>query len=234
MTKVLVPAVLALALSAAACGDDKGGGPTVVDTRARVSFFNAMTGMTVSGGFTANGQFVPGSALSFGQSSQSCLRLDAILTSFTFGGVNSGGTALNGELATLANQTITDGGDFTVAAVGNGVHSLVYMLNNSFAGTVSSNQAAVRFVNLSAATSPFNVMIGTTTHATNLELGAVSSFATVPSGSTAFSVLQGQQVALSGSAATLNLQGGTVNTVAIVHNGAMGSGFKLVNLPRCS
>ena len=235
MKKVLVRAALAAGLFTAACGNDSTTDPTPIDTRPSVRFFNAMTGMTASGGFTTNGQFVSGSALTFGQSTQPCTKLDAGLTTFGFGTANSGGTALSGSsLATLANQTITTGGDFTVAAVGNGVHSLVYMLNNSFSGSLGSNQAAVRFVNLAAATNPFNVMIGSAAHATNLELGAASSFATVAGGSTAFSILQGQEVALSGSAATLDLQSGTVNTVAIVHNGSMGSGFKLVNLPRCN
>ena len=235
MKKVLVLPVLAAGLFTAACGDDADSDPTTVDPRPAVRFFNAMTGMTSSGGFTTNGQFVTGSALAFGQSTQPCSRLEPGLTTFGFGAEDTGGTALSGNvLATLPNQTITNGGDFTVAAVGNGVHSLVYMLNNGFTGTLGGNQAAVRFVNLAATANPFNVMMGTTTHATNLELGTASTFATVPSGNTAFSILQGQQVALSGSAATLSLQSGTVNTVAIVHNGTVGAGFRLVNLPRCS
>ena len=236
MKKVSVLAVLATALFAAACGDDSSGDPTTPgDTRPSVRFFNAMTGMTSSGGFTTNGQFVTGSALTFGQSTEPCSKLDAGLTTFAFGAANSGGTALSGNvLATLPNQTLADGGNFTVAAIGNGVHSTLYMLNSSFSGTPGSNQAAVRFVNLAATANPFNVMIGTTVHATNLDEGTASTFATVPSGTTAFSILQDQEVVLSGSAATLNLQSGTVNTVAIVHNGSMGSGFKLVNLPRCS
>lgn len=241
MKKVLVLPALAAALLTAACGDDGGGDPTAVDTRPSVRFFNAMTGMTTSGGFTTNGQFVTGSALTFGQSTQPCAKLEAGLTSFGFGAANTTGTALNANaLATLPNQPLTDGGDYTVAAVGNGVHSLLYMLNNSFSGTLGSNQAAVRFVNLAATADSFNVSVGTggggstTVHATNLQLGVASTFATVPSGTTAFSISQGEQVVLSGSAGTLNLQGGTVNTVAIVHNGAMGAGFRLINLPRCS
>ena len=235
MKKVLLLQVLAAALFTVACGDDPDSDPTTVDARPSVRFFNAMTGMTSSGGFTTNGQFVTGSALAFGQSTQPCSKLDAGLTTFGFGAADAGGTALSGSaLATLPNQTITNGGDFTVAAVGNGIHSLVYMLNNSFTGTLGSSQAAVRFVNLAATANPFNVMIGTTIHATNLEVGTASTFATVPSGNTAFSILQGQQTVLSGSAAALNLQSGTVNTVAIVHNGSMGNGFRLINLPRCS
>jgi hypothetical protein len=236
MKTVPILPLLAAALFVAACGNGTDAiEPAPVDTRPGVRFFNAMTGMTGSGGFTTNGQFVTGSALTFGQSTQPCASFEAGLTSFAFGETNTTGTELNGGvLATLPNQIITAGGDFTVAAVGNGKHSLLYMLDNSFTGKPGSNQAAVRFVNLAATANPFNVMIGTSTHATNLEEGKPSAFATVPSGNTAFSILQGQQVALTGSAATLNLQGGTVNTVAIVHNGSMGAGYKLINLPRCS
>jgi hypothetical protein len=79
MKKVLIMPVLAAALIATACGED--GGPTTVDTRARVRFFNATTGMTGSGGFTTNGQFAAGSALAFGQSTQTCSRVDAGSTS---------------------------------------------------------------------------------------------------------------------------------------------------------
>lgn len=235
MKKVLVLPILAAALFTAACGEDTVADPTPVDTRPSVRFFNGMTGMTTSGGFTTNGQFVTGSALTFGQSTQPCARLDAGLTTFDFGVANTGGTALSGTaLATLPNQMINTSGDITVAAIGHGVHSILYMLDNSFTGSLGSNQAAVRFVNLAATANPFNVNIGNTVHATNLAEGAASAFATLPSGNTAFSISQGQQVVLSGSAATLNLQSGTVNTVAIVHNGAMGAGFKLVNLLRCS
>ena len=237
MKKVLVLPLLAV-LFTAACGDNPDSDPTTPptgDTRPSVRFFNGMTGMTGSGGFTTNGQFVTGSTLTFGQSTEPCSKLDAGLTTFGFGAANTGGTALSGNtLATLPNQTIANGGNFTVAAIGHGVHSILYMLNNTFSGTLGSNQAAVRFVNLAATANPFNVMMGTTLHATNLDEGTASTFATVPSGTTAFSILQGEQVALSGSGATLNLQAGTVNTVAIVHNGTMGAGFRLITIPRCS
>lgn len=232
----LVGRFLSAALLIAGCGapDQPTTAPTG-DTRPSVRFFNAMTGMAGSGGFTTNGQFVTGSALLFGQSSEPCAKLDAGLTSFGFGEAATGGTALSGnELSTLPNQTIETGGKFTVAAAGNGVHSLLFMLDDSFPSTLGSSQAAIRFVNLAAATDPFNVMIGTSVHATNLEVGAASAFATAPSGTAAFSILQGQQVVVSGSAATFSLQGGTVNTIAIVHNAKMGDGFKLILLPRCS
>ncbi len=44
---------------------------------------------------------------------------------------------------------------------------------------------------------------------------------------------QGHTTDISGSAATLILQAGTVNTVAIVPDATLG-GFRLINLPRCS
>jgi hypothetical protein len=49
----------------------------------------------------------------------------------------------------------------------------------------------------------------------------------------AFTILNGHDIVIAGSAATLNLQGGTVNTLAIVPNTASG-GFQLINIPRCS
>src|SRR5687768_196224 len=116
MKKILLTSVLAAALSIAACGDGADGNPTIVDTRPGVRFFNAMTGMTTNGGFTTNDQFVVGSALTFGQSTEPCSRLDPGLTTFGFGSANTGGTALTGNaLATLPNQSITNGGNFTVA-----------------------------------------------------------------------------------------------------------------------
>lgn len=230
----IFPVLAAASLSAAACEDDSTT-PQPGDTRPSVRFFNGMTGMTSSGGFAANGQFVTGSALAFGQSTDPCVKFDAGLTTFDFGAANSGGSALSGNvLASLPNLTLANGGNYTVAAIGNGAHSILYMLPNTFAGTLGSNQAAVRFVNLAATADSFTVAMGTTVHASKLGEGMASTFATVPSGSTAFSISQGAQVVLSGSAATVNLQSGSVNTVAIVHNGAMGAGFRLIALPRCS
>jgi hypothetical protein len=236
MTKVLIMPVLAAVLFAGACGDD----PVEVDTRGAVRFFNAMTGMTANGGFTTNGQFANGSALGFAQSSQTCTRLDAGSTTFGFGAANTGGTALSGTtLATLANQSIVDGGNYTVVATGNGVHALVFMLDNNFAGTLGSNQAAIRFVSF-APQSPtaFNVLNGTietgptTVFATNLALGVPTEFKTVSSGSNPFTILQGHDIAISGSPATFTLQGGSVNTIAIVPNTS--GDFQLISIPRCS
>ena len=60
-TNVVIMPALAALLFAAACGGDDG--PTASDTRVRVRFVNMTTGLSGSGGFTANGQFIPGSAL---------------------------------------------------------------------------------------------------------------------------------------------------------------------------
>jgi hypothetical protein len=241
MKTVLIMPVLAAALIVAACGD--GDDPATVDTRASVRFFNATTGMTGSGGFTTNGQFATGSALASGQSTQTCSRVDAGSTSFGFGAANTGGTALSGSaLATLNGQSITDGGNYTVVATGAAPSPTLFMLDNNFSGTLASNQAAVRFVNLApgTATTPnnFAVFLGTfgaggTLHANNPEVGAPTTFTTVPSGSNAFSVLWNHEVpaAITGTPGTLNLQAGTVNTIAIVPNTS--GGFRLVNLPRC-
>jgi hypothetical protein len=240
MKNVLIMPVLTAALFAVACGDD--GGPTTVDTRASVRFFNATTGMTGSGAFTTNGQFASGSALAFGQSMQTCSRVNAGSTSFGFGAANTGGTGLSGNaLATLANQSVTDGGNYTVIATGSAPSPTLYMLNNNFAGTLGTNQAAVRFVNLAPATetnpNTIAVFIGTfgaggTLHANNIAVGAPTTFTTVASGSNAFTVLRNHEVTLTGGPATLNLQGGSVNTLAIVQNSS--GGLQLINLPRCS
>jgi hypothetical protein len=44
--------------------------------------------------------------------------------------------------------------------------------------------------------------------------------------------LNGSNTVVSGSAGTLNLQAGTVNTIAIVPGTAAGT-FQLINIPRC-
>src|SRR5215218_8727216 len=109
-TVVIMPALAAL-LFASACGGEDG--PTTVDTRVSVRFVNATTGMSGSGGFTANGQFVTGSALASGQVAQTCSRLEAGST-IAFGAANTGGTALSGNvLATLTNENIGAGGNYT-------------------------------------------------------------------------------------------------------------------------
>ncbi len=231
MKKFLVMPVLAAVLFAAACGED--GGTTPEGPTASVRFFNATTGMTGSGGFTTNGQFATGSALAFGQSTQTCSSVNAGSTSFGFGAANTGGTGLSGNaLATLNDQSITDGGNYTMVATGSATSPQLFLLDNNFSGSLGSNQAAVRFVNLAPSMNSFSVSSGTTTVASTLALGSPTTFTTVTSGSNAYTVLSGQNTAISGSAGTLNLQAGSVNTIAIVPGTTAGS-FQLINIPRC-
>ena len=236
MQRMLIVPVLAAMLFAAACGGDDG--PTSASTTANVRFFNATTGMTGGGGFTTNGEFATGSALALGQSTQTCSSVNAGATSFGFGAPNTSRTGLSGNaLATLANQSITAGGNFTVVSTGSATNPTLFLLDNTFTGTLGTNQAAVRFVNLAPGTAnTFNTFIGTlgnggTLAATNIAVGAPTAFSTVTSGSNTFTILNGHDIVVSGSAATLNLRGGTVNTLAIVPNTS--GGFQLINLPRC-
>src|SRR5687768_10767479 len=114
MKKVVIMPLLAAVLFSAACGE-----PTAVSTAATVRFFNATTGMAGNGGFTTNGQFVTGSAIGFGQSTQQCTTVDPGSASFAFGVANAGGTSLTGNaLATLGSQSLTAGGAYTVVATG--------------------------------------------------------------------------------------------------------------------
>ena len=247
MKQGVITPVLGAMLFAAACGG--GGestapepgpvpGPVPVDPRPGVRFFNAVTAMPGPGGFTTNGQFVSGSAVGANQSTQTCVKLDAGSASFGVGAANTGGTALSGgALATLNNQSIAASGNYTVAAVGSGMHALLFLIDNSFSGSLGSNQAAVRFVNLAPSANPHTVSSGTgsgstTTVASNLALGASSTFTTVTSGSHAYTVVNGGNTVVSGSAGTLNLQAGTINTIAIVPGTAAGT-FQLINVPRC-
>ena len=231
MKKVLRMPVLATALFVAACGD---GDPTNVDTRAQVRFFNVVWNAAGNIGFTTNGQFTTGSALAYAQSTQTCSRINAGTTSFGIGLANAGGTALSGStIVTLDNQTIAAGGNYTVLAGGNVIHPSVVLLDNRFSGTLGANQAAVRFVNLGASAEfPFTVIKGTTVVQSNIGFRGATPFSTVTSGSNVYSIMYGQDVAISGNDATLNLQAGTVNTVVIVRNPLTGN-FNLVNVPSC-
>ena len=241
MNKFVILPVLVGVLSAAACGGDSD--PTPPSQTARVRFFNATTGMTGSGGFTTNGQFATGSALAFGQSTSTCLTVNAGSTSFGFGAANTGGTGLSGvAIATLNNKSISAGGNFTVATAGSTTSATLFLLDNTFSGTLASNQAAVRFVNLAPETATtvnaFNVIKGTlgvdgALIAAEIAVGAPTAFSTVTSGSNAFTILQGHTTVISPSEGTINLQAGTANTIAIVPNPASG-GFQLINIPRCS
>ncbi len=239
MKSVVVMPLLAAALFAAACGGD--GDPTAVDTTARVRFFNATTGMAGSGGFTTNGQFATGSALAFGQSTQACATVNAGSTSFGFGAANTAGTGLSGNaLSTLNNQSITAGGNYTVVATGSATSPTLFLLDNTISGSLGTNQAAVRFVNLAPGTgttaNTFVVFTGTigaggTITATDIAVGSPTTFNTVASGPNAFTILNDHEIVIVGSAATLNLQGGNVNTIAIVP--IESGGFQLINIQRC-
>jgi hypothetical protein len=238
MKSVLNLQLLAAVLFAAACGGDAG--PTDVSTPANVRYFNATTGMTGNGAFTTNGQFATGSALAFGQSTQTCTPVDPGTTSIGFGTANVTGTALNGNaLATLNNQTIAAGGNYTMVATGSPASPQLYLLDNSFSGSMSSNQAAVRFVNLAPGpnTIPniFGVFAGGLPPAgtiiqVNLLVGAPTDFRTVTSGANAFTFLIGHQLETL-SDATVNVQAGTVNTIAIVPKTS--GGYELITIPRC-
>jgi hypothetical protein len=238
MKKVLIMPVLAVGLLAGACGDD---GATDVDTRPSVRFFNAVWNAPDGIGFTMNGQFAAGSALAYGQSTQTCSRLTAGNTTFGIGVANPNGTGLSSDaLASLINQTTTEGGNYTVLAGGNVIHPSVVMLDNSLSGTLSTNQAAVRFVNLAATSEfPFTVLKGTvgsgttTVVQTDVAFRAATPFSTVTSGSNAYSILYNHEVVISGSDATLNLQAGSANTVVIVRDPATNN-FVLRSFPSCS
>ena len=238
MKKVLIMPVLAAVLFATACGED---GATEVDTRPSVRFFNAVWNAADGIGFTMNGQFATGSALGYAQSTQTCSRLSAGNTTFGIGLASPGGTGLSSNtLASLLNQTITDGGNYTVLAGGNVIHPSVILLDNSLSGTLSSNQAAVRFVNLAATSEfPFTVLKGTvgngqtTIVQTDIAFRAATPFSTVTSGSNAYSILYNHEPVISGTDATLNLQAGTINTVVIVRD-PVTSNFQLKNVPSCS
>jgi hypothetical protein len=240
MKKVHVMLVLVAALFTAACGDDSD--PTAPGTTAGVRFFNATTGMPGSGGFTTNGQFAAGSTLGFGQSTNACSTVDAGSTTFGFGAANAGGTGLSGNaLATLDDQSIAVGGDYTVVATGPAASPTLFLLDNDFSGSLATNQAAVRFVNLAPGTNgtanTFNVYLGafgggSTPVSANIAVGSPTTFRTVTSGANTFSVLllQGHAIVIPGSAFTL--QAGTVNTLAIVPSTTSG-GFQLINIPGC-
>jgi hypothetical protein len=191
--------------------------------------------------FTANGQFATGSGLAFGQATQTCPTVDAGSTSFSFGAANPGGTGLSGNaLATLIGQSTTAGGNCTMVATGSAASPQLYLLDNDFSGTLGANQAAVRFVNLSPGPNPipnvFNVFAGGlppsgTLIATNVFVGTPTTFRTVTSGANAIMAMIGHNLATR-TDATLNLQAGTVNTIAIVPN-TVADGFRLVKIPRC-
>jgi hypothetical protein len=240
MKKSLIIPIIAAVVFSAACGDESN--PTIPeqDTRASVRFFNATTGMA-SGGFTTNGQFTTGSALGFGQSSPTCARVDAGATSFGFGAATSGATSLSGnELASLSNQPIAPGGNYTVVAVGPGTKPTLFVFQNNPSNSPGGTEAAVRFLNLAPGTDTiantyvvYDGAIGAgTVVGINMAVGAPSSFQVVASGSRQYSVLKlpGHVTAVEGSAGVLSLSGGSVYTFAILPQ--LGA-WRLLNIPRC-
>lgn len=238
MQKVLIMPVLASLLVAAGCGEDGSTDPTEVDTRPSVRFVNATTGPG-SGGFTINGQFATSSALAPSQAMQTCSKVDPGTTIFGFGAANSGGTGLSGNpLVTSNNETIVAGGKYTVVATGPAASPSLFVFANTLSSELATNQAAVRFANLAPNTGTtvnnyvfYQGAIGTTPLAINMPFGAVSTFSIVPSGAGTFSVLQvpGHTPVIEGSAATL--QGGSINTMALVRNAS--GVLQLMHLPRC-
>jgi hypothetical protein len=239
MKKIVILPVLAAVMFAGACGED---GPTIVTPAANVRFLNATTGMTGSGGFTANGQFANGSALTSGQSNQTCSKVNVGATSFAFGAANAGGTGLSGNaLTTLSNQSLTDGGDYIVAATGSATSPTLFLLDNKFPGTLASNQAAVRFVNLAPGTgttrNTFVVWMpelapGVGPTALNMAAGAPTEYKTVTPGANTYTVMQdpGHNIVI--PSGTVTLQAGSVNTLGIVPGTAAGT-FQVIHMPGC-
>jgi len=236
---VIMPALGALLFAAACSGEDA---PTATDTRVSVRFVNMTTGLSGNGGFTANGQFVPGSALASGQVAQTCAKLDGGKTSLGFGAVNTGGTGLSGNvLALLADETISAGGDYTVVAAGPATTPTLHLFSNGFSGSLGANQAAVRFVSFVPATGTtvYNYVFysgaiegGNAPLVTNLPVGVPSAYVVLAVGANSFSALQtpGATILLSGTPVTL--QASSVNTIALVRNGS--GDFQLIKLPRCA
>lgn len=238
MKKGLILPVLALALFTGACEEDED--TTGPDTQASVRFVNAIGGVTGNLALTADGAMI-GSALGFGAMGTQCARVSSGSATLAFGAANSGGTGISGTALSTQTQNFVAGGNYTVIATGTAASpSFVVLNNNAFTGTVGTNQTAVRFLNLvptlSGGTSTFNVFTGTgtgTEQATNLTFGSTSNFATLASGSTTLSFRDAQGNTIFTNAGTgLNLQGGTVNTVAILPN-ATGTGYQLVNITAC-
>lgn len=239
MKKGMMLPLLAAAVFAGACEED--GDPTQVSTSANVRFVNAVTGMSGNSGFMAGGTFVSGTALGFGQQTSQCTTVNSgSAVPIAFGTANSAGTALQGSALLTANQNLSAGGNFAVVAAGSNTNPQIFLLNNNFSGSLGTNQAAVRFVNLapgtSTTTNTFNVFTGTSTTGTptanSIAFGTPTSFNTVTSGTNTFTITNGGTSVITGSAGQLNLQAGTVNTIAVIPNTTSG-GFQLINITRC-
>src|SRR5688500_7582342 len=110
MKKFLMLPVMAAALLAGGCEEDND--PTQVSTSANVRFVNAVTGLTGSTVFTANGAMA-GTPLTFGQQTSQCTTINSgSAIPIAFGTANTAGTGINGTALTTANQSLTAGGNF--------------------------------------------------------------------------------------------------------------------------
>jgi len=240
MTRVVIMPVLAALLFAAACSG--GDGPTELDSKVSVRFVNMTTGSLGSGGFTAKGQFVPGSALAPGQVAQTCSKLDGGKTSLGFGASNTAGTGLSGnELTTLVDETISAGGDYTLVAAGPATSPTLHLFSNGFSGSLGTNQAAVRFLSLAppTGTTVYNYVFyvgdvgaGVSPVATNIPFGIASGYTVVTSSANKFSALQTPGATIVVQAGTVTLQAASPNTIALIRNAS--GDFQLIHLPRCS
>lgn len=211
-----------------------------VAARASLRFVNLTTGMSGSGGFTANGQFITGSALASGQGTQACTQLDPGKSFFAFGAANATGSALSGNaLAALNDETISAGGDYTMVAAGPATSPTLLLLVNNFSGTLGSGSAAVRFVSFAPLTegTVFNYVfylgdIGASAPlALNMPFGIQSAYSIVPSGTSKFSALRTPGATTVDPGITITLQPASANTIALVPNGS--GGLQLSRLPRC-
>ncbi len=240
MERAPVMPVLVAVLFAAACGG--GDGPTEADARPSVRFVNATTG-SGSGGFTINGQFAAGSALVPGQAMQTCSKVDPGTTIFGFGAANTSGTGLSGNpIVTSNNETIAAGGRYIVVATGSATNPSLLVFSSTLSSELGADQAGLRFANFvpNTGTTVYNYVFyrgafagGASPLAINVPFGGISTFSIVPSGATTFSVLQvpGHNILIDGGSPA-TLQGGSVNTMALVPNAS--GGLQLIHLPRCS
>jgi len=125
-------------------------------------------------------------------------------------------------------------------AAGSAASPQLYLLDNSFSGSLGTNQAAVRFVNLAPgpATLPNIFYVFTTwppvqdgaLFEASLLVGSPSAFKAIASGPTSFTIIIGHQLETVNTI-SVTLQTGTVNTIAIVPNPS--GGHQLISIPRC-
>lgn len=238
MNRTITIPVLAAALVVAACEENSH--IADVDTQASVRFVNAIAGVNTLA-FTRNGNMI-GSATAFGEASAQCTRLNAGSGTFAFGAANAFGTGLQGAALTSTTQNLTAGGNLTLVAAGTQTSPQFFALDNSFNGTLGSNQAAVRFVNFAPASGTaannFDVFAGTSTTAASSRLAFggsnATTFSTMNAGSTTFNFRNagGTSNLDFGGTNTLNLQGGTTNTIAVLPS-ATGNGFRAINITGC-